>query len=168
MRGNLAVIAAAFAALIVGILIGHVAASGEADVSAERLAEARADRDHSREVARALRRELSRAEGRAKEAAAASTPPEPKPTAKPRPKPKPQPVRVGDGTYLVGEDIPAGTYVSPGGRLDGAPCVAFASTEPGDLGTWLRGNTSEGQNIVKVSAGEYFSVQYCRPFVRQR
>jgi hypothetical protein len=92
-------------------------------------------------------------------------PPAPETTEPPRP--KPLPAKVGDGVYLVGKDIPAGTWRNQGGRLNGAPCLAYASSKPQDLNTYLRGTTSEGPGIVMVNKGEYFNVQYCMAFTLQ-
>jgi hypothetical protein len=94
--------------------------------------------------------------------------PAPTPTTPPpppaSPTPKPLPHRVGDGTYLVGKDIPAGTWRNNGSYQNGGLCVAYASSKPSDISSYLRGSTSKGAAIVMVNKGEYFNVAYCNPF----
>lgn len=88
---------------------------------------------------------------------------------KPKPKPTPQAVTVpGDGTFEVGVDIPAGTYRNPGAKGPGYYCVAYASSKPTDLTTWLRGSTSKGPAIVTLNRGEFFTTQFCKPFTLSR
>ena len=80
----------------------------------------------------------------------ASTQPAPR-SPKPKPQPQPQPVTVpGDGTFEVGRDIPPGTYRNQGSIGEGYSCVAYASSKPNDLNTYLRGSTSKGPAILAV------------------
>ena len=71
----------------------------------------------------------------------------------------------GDGTFLVGQDVVAGTYRSVGpSRRDGTACVTYASTKPGDVNTYLRGSTSDGPVFLMLNAGEYVTTIFCQPF----
>jgi hypothetical protein len=91
---------------------------------------------------------------------------------KPKPKPKPKPALAttvpGNGTFLVGKDVAAGTYRNTGPDPDdGRPCVAYTSSKPDDLQSYLRGSTSKGPGIVVLNTGEYFTTLSCTDFHRQ-
>lgn len=63
--------------------------------------------------------------------------------------------RFGDGTYLVGKDIPAGSYVAPGG---GGDCYWERTTKGGSI---IDNSFGPGQARAYVNAGELFSTQGC-------
>lgn len=88
----------------------------------------------------------------------------PKPSKRPAP-PKLARTIPGDGTFLVGTDIAAGTYRNEGpSPNDGRSCVVYASTKPSDLGTYLRGSTSKGPAFIEVREDEYVTTFSCKPF----
>ena len=71
----------------------------------------------------------------------------------------------GDGTFLVGQDVVAGTYRSEGASsTDDRECVAYASRESGDIRTFVRGSTSTGPAFLLLNAGEYVTTMFCQPF----
>ena len=71
----------------------------------------------------------------------------------------------GNGTFQVGTDVAAGTYRTEGPSPDdGRSCVGYASTNPADLGTYLRGSTSNGPAFLRLEAGEYVTTLFCQPF----
>lgn len=90
--------------------------------------------------------------------------PKPEPNPKPEPEPPAVSTSFGDGTYLVGEDVQAGTYRNDGDTYGGqAPCVAYTSARPNDLaGSYISGSTTSGPGILQVNPGEYVSVQGCK------
>lgn len=68
---------------------------------------------------------------------------------------------VSDGTYLVGKDIPAGTYVTPGPRstdlLDS--CYWGRSKDStGNLTSVIANDDITGPGRVTVKAGEVFKI----------
>ncbi|GAA1818998.1 hypothetical protein GCM10009812_09490 [Nocardioides marinus] len=84
------------------------------------------------------------------------------------PKPKPTPsvaTSFGEGTYLVGKDVAPGLYRSEGpSPNDGRYCVVYASRQPADLDSYLRGATLKGPTAVQVNEGEWVTSQYCKTF----
>ncbi len=71
----------------------------------------------------------------------------------------------GNGTFQVGTDVAAGTYRTEGPSPDGGrPCVGYASREPADLSTYLRGSTANGPAFLRLEAGEYVTTMFCLPF----
>ena len=71
----------------------------------------------------------------------------------------------GNGTFQVGTDVAAGTYRTEGPSRDGGrSCVGYASSEPADLSTYLRGTTSNGPAFLRLEAGEYVTTMFCQPF----
>lgn len=89
------------------------------------------------------------------------TPTQPEPSA--APEPPAIPTTFGDGTYLVGTDVQAGTYRNEGDTYGGqAPCVAYTSTEANDINTYVTGSTTTGPGILNIEAGQYLSVQGCK------
>lgn len=68
---------------------------------------------------------------------------------------------VGDGTYLVGKDFPAGTYVTPGPKssdiLDS--CYWGRSKDAtGDLTSVIANDNITGPGRVTVKTGEVFKI----------
>lgn len=74
---------------------------------------------------------------------------------------------VSDGSYLVGTDMKAGTYRSAGADGDSVECIAYASRQPNETSTYLRGSTHSGPSIITLNTGEYFNVVGCQPWRRQ-
>jgi hypothetical protein len=73
---------------------------------------------------------------------------EAKPAAKAKPKPKPEAKEYPDGDYIVGEDIPAGTYESAGAESD---LFDFCSvtTEPTDASVMPQiKSANKGERII--------------------
>ncbi len=63
--------------------------------------------------------------------------------------------RFGDGVYLVGTDIPPGSYVAPG---SGGGCYWERGTRGGDI---IQNHFGAGQVRAYVNRGELFSTQDC-------
>lgn len=90
-------------------------------------------------------------------------------TEAPKPTKKPEPdgpaTSFGEGTYKVGEDVAAGLYRSGGPSPDdGRYCVVYASSKPGDLGSYLRGSTIKGPAVIELNDGEWVTAQFCETF----
>ena len=67
------------------------------------------------------------------------------------------PVTVSDGTYLVGSDIPAGTYrtTGPGGDSLFPMCYwARHRNSDGTLGSIIANHISKGPSVVKVRSSD--------------
>ncbi|MFF7216671.1 hypothetical protein ACFZAU_40125 [Streptomyces sp. NPDC008238] len=90
----------------------------------------------------------------------AKAPAKPKPTKKPGP-----PSTVdGDGQYLVGEDIKAGTYKTAGPQDDdfGLGCYwARLKNASGEFDAIIANDNITGQARVTVHKGEYFETKGC-------
>ncbi|MFG3304681.1 hypothetical protein [Streptomyces wuyuanensis] len=87
-------------------------------------------------------------------------------TAKPKPAKKPGPPSSidSDGTFLVGEDIQAGTYKSAGPEDDnfGLGCYwARHEDASGELTGIIANDNTTGQTRVTVNKGEYFETKGC-------
>ncbi|WP_051745248.1 hypothetical protein [Streptomyces yerevanensis] len=87
-------------------------------------------------------------------------------TAKPKPTKKPGPPDAinGDGQYLVGEDIQAGTYKTAGPENDnfGLGCYwARNKNASGEFGAIIANDNITGQSRVTVNKGEYFETKGC-------
>lgn len=87
-------------------------------------------------------------------------------TAKPKPTKKPGPPTTidGDGQYLVGEDIQAGTYKTAEPEDDdfGLGCYwARNKNASGELGAIIANDNITGQTRVTVRKGEYFEAKGC-------
>jgi hypothetical protein len=71
---------------------------------------------------------------------------------------------AGDGLFIVGHDIQAGTYQSPGPATPGGDCYysRLSSTNTADI---IANNGTSGPNIVTVSPGDVaLSVSGCQDF----
>ncbi|MEU7026532.1 hypothetical protein AB0A60_07520 [Streptomyces sp. NPDC046275] len=94
-----------------------------------------------------------------------TTPPPPKPT--PTAKPGPATSFEGDGMYLVGEDIAAGTYRTAGAVEDDLiPNCYWARLKDasGELSSIIANDNVQGQTRVTVHKGEYLEVKGCQPW----
>jgi hypothetical protein len=72
---------------------------------------------------------------------------------------------IGSGIWVVGEDIPAGTYKTKGpaaGETDGY--YARLKNNDGSLGDIINNNFVEGPTTVTLHAGEYFESHRCQPW----
>jgi hypothetical protein len=84
--------------------------------------------------------------------------------------PPPQPAGIGDGTYEVGADMPAGKYKTTGpSPLDYYPNCYFARLKhnDGSAGDIIDNNNSKGPVVVTVKVGEYFETTGCASWVKQ-
>lgn len=78
-------------------------------------------------------------------------------TASSEPSTPPGPVtRFGDGTFVVGSDIVAGTYKSAGPSDDGSGSCYWARLKntTGDLDTIIANNISNGPDTVTISRSD--------------
>jgi len=65
------------------------------------------------------------------------------------------PVNIGDGTYLVGTDIPAGTYKTDGqGGLSGSCGWSRNKSDGGAAGDIIKNYFGSGPAVVNARAGE--------------
>lgn len=92
-------------------------------------------------------------------------------TAKPKPTKKPGPPDTieGDGQYLVGEDIQAGTYKTAGPENDnfGLGCYwARTKNASGEMEAIIANDNITGQSRVTVNRGEYFETKGCLKWER--
>ncbi|MFJ9250345.1 hypothetical protein [Streptomyces sp. NPDC101776] len=70
----------------------------------------------------------------------------------------------GDGTFLVGKDIQAGTYRSKGKNKYGCYWARLSDTT-GEGDAIIANGNAEGPAIVKVSAGDRaFQTTDCKPW----
>ena len=72
-----------------------------------------------------------------------------------------KPQEWGDGTYEVGRDIPAGTYVA-----NGTDCYWQISRDSNGTDI-IENNVGNGQQIVTLTDGTYFKVSRC-PFIARK
>jgi hypothetical protein len=63
----------------------------------------------------------------------------------------------GDGTYLVGTDIPAGSYLAPGGDM----CYWERATPGGGIDNIIENYIGSGQVRATTYDGELFNTQGC-------
>jgi hypothetical protein len=106
-----------------------------------------------------------------------------KPDAKPQPKvtvtktAKPKPAKTedtastvgGDGEYLVGQDMAAGTYKTAGSADTelGLPCYwERAKNSSGEFDSIITNGTPKGTARVTVNRGEVFKSQGCKDWVK--
>ncbi|MEU0335813.1 hypothetical protein [Streptomyces sp. NPDC006193] len=85
-------------------------------------------------------------------------------TAKPRKTRKPGPATgfPGEGEYLVGEDIKAGTYKTAGPD-GGFGCYwERAKDASGEFGSIIANNNLDGPGRVTLNDGEYFKTNRCQ------
>ncbi|MFE2326520.1 hypothetical protein ACFXD5_21750 [Streptomyces sp. NPDC059385] len=89
-------------------------------------------------------------------------PPSPEPTAKPGPATSFE----GDGQYLVGEDIAAGTYKTAGAADGIIPNCYWARHKDasGEFSSIIANGNIQGQTQVTVRKGEYLEVKGCLPW----
>ncbi|MFD3656413.1 hypothetical protein [Streptomyces sp. NPDC058620] len=89
-------------------------------------------------------------------------------TAKPKETKEAGPVSTfgGDGEYLVGEDIAAGTYKTAGS--DGAFGCYWARLKDasGEFDAIIANNNLEGPGRVTLNKGEYFQTQRCQEWTK--
>ncbi|MFJ8232577.1 hypothetical protein ACIQ9E_21830 [Streptomyces sp. NPDC094448] len=96
-----------------------------------------------------------------------TTPPPPKPKPTPTAKPGPATSFEGDGMYLVGEDIAAGTYRTDGAVEDDliSNCYwARHKDASGEFASIIANDNVKGQTRVTVNKGEYLEVKGCQPW----
>lgn len=72
-----------------------------------------------------------------------------------------------DGTYEVGRDIAAGTYVAPGATDRGCYWQRSSSADGTVKSIIANDNNFGGQVIVSVSAGEFFLVKNCGTWTKR-
>jgi hypothetical protein len=92
-----------------------------------------------------------------------------KPT--PAPRKVAEPLKFGDGTYLVGDEIPAGTYKTPGASESAFQfCSWNVRSGEGSDADYLDGGVADKtkqQQRVKLKRGQVFDSQGCQDWVRQ-
>ncbi|WP_335983885.1 hypothetical protein [Streptomyces sp. CA2R106] len=89
--------------------------------------------------------------------------PKPKATVKPKATAKPGPPTSfeGDGEYLVGDDIAAGTYRTAGPQ-DGIPCYWERNKDSsGSFDSIIANDTVSGTGRVTLRMGEVFKTERC-------
>lgn len=90
----------------------------------------------------------------------------PRPQKTPKPSPSPSPVSVSDGTWVVGEDIPAGTYKT-GATVDG-DCY-WSINKSGTNGQTIIQNAfpGGGRPVVNLRRGQDFHSARCGVWVKR-
>ncbi|WP_240957761.1 hypothetical protein [Streptomyces chilikensis] len=92
----------------------------------------------------------------------------PKPP-KPSKKPGPPTTVEGDGQYLVGEDMKAGTYKTAGpdrsGFVDNCYWARHKDAS-GEFGSIIANQNLQGQGRVTLNKGEYFETNGCQKWTR--
>lgn len=75
---------------------------------------------------------------------------------------------VGQGSYLVGEDIAAGTYKTGGPTASDVPLCywARAKDSSGEVGSIIANGTPEGPSRVTVNKGETFETNGCKQWTK--
>ncbi|MGA4943922.1 hypothetical protein [Streptomyces cinereoruber] len=147
--------ATAVVALIIGIAIGG---SGGGEAGGERPTPTLTTPDTTREP-----EPSTTAPEPPRTTAPETTPPPPTPTAKPGPATSFE----GDGMYLVGEDIAAGTYKTAGPVEDDLiPNCYWARHKDasGEFSSITANDNVKGQTRVTVNKGEYLEVKGCQPW----
>ncbi|MFC9229449.1 hypothetical protein ACFTZI_10860 [Streptomyces decoyicus] len=94
----------------------------------------------------------------------------PKSDAKPVAAPAAPDAAVGQGSYLVGEDIAAGTYKTGGPAASDVPLCywARAKDSSGEMGSIIANGTPQGPARVTVNKGETFETNGCKEWTRVR
>ncbi|PPS88071.1 hypothetical protein [Streptomyces sp. MH60] len=89
-------------------------------------------------------------------------------TAKPEKAEEPGPATSfsGDGEYLVGEDIKAGTYKTAGPEDEWGCYWERAKNASGELGSIIANNNLQGAGRVTLKKGEYFKTNRCQEWKR--
>ncbi|WP_409470692.1 hypothetical protein [Streptomyces sp. HC307] len=84
-------------------------------------------------------------------------------TPKPAKEPGPAASVEGDGMYLVGEDMKAGTYKTAGPADSVIPNCYWARLKDasGEFGSIIANDNAQGQARVTVRNGEYFETSGC-------
>ncbi|MFJ9198799.1 hypothetical protein [Streptomyces flaveolus] len=73
----------------------------------------------------------------------------------------------GDGEYLVGEDIKAGTYKTAGPEDEWGCYWERAKDASGEFGSIIANNNLEGTGRVTLNKGEYFKTNRCQEWKRE-
>ncbi|MFJ8186933.1 hypothetical protein [Streptomyces sp. NPDC096105] len=90
-------------------------------------------------------------------------------TPKPAKKPGAATMVEGDGQYLVGEDMQAGTYKTAGPEKGGIieNCYwARTKDASGEFGAIIANDNLQGQGRVTVDKGEYFETNGCQEWTK--
>ncbi|MFG2322736.1 hypothetical protein [Streptomyces sp. NPDC048568] len=89
-------------------------------------------------------------------------------TAQPKKTEEPGPATSfsGDGEYLVGEDIKAGTYKTAGPEDQWGCYWERAKDASGEFGSIIANNNLEGTGRVTLNSGEYFKTNRCQEWKR--
>ncbi|GHH95060.1 hypothetical protein [Streptomyces capillispiralis] len=89
-------------------------------------------------------------------------------TAKPKKTKKPGPATrfSGDGEYLVGEDMKAGTYKTAGPADEWGCYWERAKDASGEFEAIITNNNLTGQGRVTLNNGEYFKTNGCQEWKR--
>ncbi|WP_253191507.1 hypothetical protein [Streptomyces sp. M1013] len=72
----------------------------------------------------------------------------------------------GDGEYLVGEDIKAGTYKTAGPEDEWGCYWERAKDASGEFGSIIANNNLQGTGRVTLNKGEYFKTNRCQEWKR--
>ncbi|GAA1425437.1 hypothetical protein GCM10009601_32370 [Streptomyces thermospinosisporus] len=89
-------------------------------------------------------------------------------TAKPKKTKKPGPATSfsGEGEYLVGEDIKAGTYKTAGPEDEWGCYWERAKDASGEFDSIIANNNLNGPGRVTLNNGEYFKTNRCQEWTR--
>ncbi|MFD8200458.1 hypothetical protein [Streptomyces sp. NPDC059701] len=72
----------------------------------------------------------------------------------------------GDGEYLVGEDVKAGTYKTAGPEDEFGCYWERAKDASGEFGSIIANNNLQGTGRVTLNKGEYFKTNRCQEWKR--
>ncbi|MER6110655.1 hypothetical protein [Streptomyces hirsutus] len=89
-------------------------------------------------------------------------------TAKPKKTKEPGPATSfsGEGEYVVGEDIKAGTYKTAGAEDEWGCYWERAKNASGEFDAIIANNNLTGQGRVTLNSGEYFKTNGCQQWKR--
>lgn len=89
-------------------------------------------------------------------------------TAKPKKTKQPGPAAgfSGDGEYLVGEDVKAGTYKTAGPADEWGCYWERAKDASGEFDSIITNNNLGGQGRVTLNSGEHFKTNGCQEWKR--
>ncbi|MFE9939800.1 hypothetical protein [Streptomyces hirsutus] len=89
-------------------------------------------------------------------------------TAKPKKTKEPGPATSfsGEGEYVVGDDIKAGTYKTAGADGDFGCYWERAKDASGEFGSIIANNNLNGPGRVTLNTGEYFKTNRCQEWKR--
>lgn len=73
---------------------------------------------------------------------------------------------IGEGTWLVGEEVQAGRYVTEGPEDVGCYWQR-ASDDSGEFEAIIANGNEDGRGSVTIEDGEYFTSNGCQPWVKQ-